>query len=81
MNPRVSAVQYEKPNKLILTFSNREVKEFDFTNYLKYPVYENLRDEAFCQKARVFNGTVMWDEVTDFDPDTLYLESRGLHKA
>jgi hypothetical protein len=79
VNPRVSIVHYQNPNKLILTFTNKEVKEFDFTNYLTYPVYEALRDQSFCQKAKVFNGTVMWDEFTDFDPDTLYLESRALH--
>jgi hypothetical protein len=78
MNPRVTIVRYKKPYKLILTFSNKEVKEFDVSRYLTYPVYEVLKDEAFCQTARVFNGTVIWDDSTDFDPDTLYLESKTL---
>ena len=78
MNPRVSLVQYESPHKLILTFTNREVREFDFSSYLNYPVYEALKDETFSRKARTLNGTVVWDEFTDFDPDTLYLESRPL---
>jgi uncharacterized protein DUF2442 len=81
MNPRVSIVHYKNPYKLILTFTNKEVKEFDLSNYLIYPVYEALKDEAFCSKAKVFNGTVMWDEYIDFDPDTLYLESKALPKA
>lgn len=81
MNPRVSIVKYENPYKLILTFTNEEVKEFDFSPYLDFPVYKVLRDEAYCEKAKVFNGTVVWDENTDFDPDTLYLESRPLHIA
>jgi hypothetical protein len=78
MNPRVSTVQYKSPYKLILTFTNNEVKEFDFSSYLDYPVYRVLKDETFCNKATVFNGTVIWDENTDFDPDTLYLESKPL---
>jgi hypothetical protein len=78
MNPRVTKVQYEVPHKLILTFTNDEVKEFDFTDYLSYPIYENLKDDSYFRKARVFNGTVVWDEFTDFDPDTLYLESKPL---
>ena len=45
---------------------------------MNYPVYELLKDEDFCEKARVYNGTVIWDESTDFDPDTLYLESKEL---
>jgi hypothetical protein len=76
MNPRLSSVQYEHPYKLLLTFTNREVKEFDFSSYLQYPVYEVLEDEALCSKARVLNGTVVWDNDVDFDPDTLYLDSK-----
>jgi hypothetical protein len=78
MNPRISSVQYKSPHKLILTFTNKEVKEFNFSSYLNYPVYEVLRDEAYSKKAKVFNGTVVWDDSTDFDPDTLYLESKSL---
>jgi len=55
--------------------------EFDFSNYLNYPVYQILKDESYSQKAKVFNGTVTWDELTDFDPDTLYLESRAVKLA
>ena len=78
MNPRISSVQYQSPYKLILTFTNKEVKEFDFMPYLNYPVFEVLKDESYRRKAKVFNGTVVWDEFTDFDPDTLYLESKPL---
>lgn len=78
MNPRVKIVRYKKPYKLILTFTNKEVKEFDLSKYLTVPVYEILKDETFCKKAKVFNGTVVWNESTDFDPDTLYLESKTL---
>jgi len=78
MNPRVIDVKYESPYKLILTFTNGELREFDFSPYLDYPVYQVLKDEIFCRKAKVFNGTVIFDEVTDFDPDTLYLESKRL---
>lgn len=81
MNPRVKEVKYESPYKLILTFTNNEVKEFNFTSYLGYPVYEALKDEAFCHKATVINGTVAWDNEIDFDPDTLYLESKILSAA
>lgn len=78
MNPRVKMVKYESLYKLILTFNNGEVKAFDFAPYLSYPVFEVLKDEAYCRKATVFNGTVVWNDSTDFDPDTLYLESKPL---
>jgi hypothetical protein len=78
MNPRIIDVQYQSPYRLILTFTNKEVKEFNYSNYLDFPVYETLRDEYFSKKVRVFNGTVIWDDDIDFDPDTLYIESNTL---
>ena len=78
MNPRVIAVRYKSKYKIILTFSNKEVKEFDVSSYLNYPVYFPLKDESFCQKVQVYNGTVIWNDTIDFDPDTLYIESKPL---
>lgn len=71
----------QSPHKLILAFTNKEVKEFDFGSYLNYPAYKALIDEAYCKKAKVFNGTVVWDDSTDFDSDTLHLESKFLALA
>lgn len=73
MNPRVCAVKYQHPYKLILTFSNGEVSGFDMKNYLDYPVYKKLKDPELCSNAKVFRGTVVWED--DIDPDTLYIES------
>jgi hypothetical protein len=81
MNPRVTAVKYKSKYKLVLDFTNGETREFDFSSYLDYPVYEVLKDESFCRKAKVFNGTVIWDDETDFDPDTLFMESKSLAAA
>jgi hypothetical protein len=81
MNPRVLDVKYQEHYKLILTFANKEVKEFDLSSYLDYPIYRVLQDESFCRKARAFNATVIWNDEVDFDPDTLYLESKPVNAA
>ena len=81
MNPRVEEVKYESPYKLILTFTNKEVKEFNIQPYFQYPVYEDLKDENICSAAKVINGTVCWNDEIDFDPDRLYLESTSLVSA
>jgi len=78
MNPRIKTVTYKSPYKLILSFINGEQKEFDISPYLSYPVYKNLKDESFCSKVKTFNSTVAWNGEIDFDPDTLYLESKPL---
>ncbi|MEP7237706.1 MAG: DUF2442 domain-containing protein [Ferruginibacter sp.] len=78
MNPRVNEVKYKHPYKLILAFNNGELKEFDFVNYLNYPVYEKLKDPAFCATVKSLLGTAVWNDDIDFAPDTLYLESKTI---
>lgn len=75
MNPRVERAEYLSSKKLKITFKNGECKIFDFSPYLKYPVYQPLKNEVLCQQVKVMNGTVCWDEDIDFDPDRIYLES------
>ena len=75
MNPRAKEILYESPYNLIVTFTNGEVKKFDLHPYLNYPIYEDLKNETYCRKAKVCNGTIVWDEEIDMDPDRLYLES------
>ncbi len=81
MNPRVTKVTYKHPYKLIIKFTNDELKKFDFAHYLKYPVYEKLNDPAFCSKVKSFQGTAVWDDEIDFSPDTLYLDSKPVLKT
>ena len=76
MNPRAKNILYKSPYNLIVTFANGEVKKFNLLPYLDYPIYEDLKNESYCRKARVQNGTVVWDEYIDDDPDRLYLESK-----
>lgn len=76
MNPRITQAEYISTYKLLLHFKNEEIKIFDFSSYLNYPVYKPLLDESFCRNVKVFNGTVCWNNEIDFDPDTLYIESK-----
>jgi hypothetical protein len=75
MNPRAKNILYESPYNFIITFTNGEVRKFDVQPYLIYPVYLQLKNESFCSKAVVNNGTLLWNEEIDIDPDRLYLES------
>jgi len=79
MNPRVLKVEYIGDYQLLLTFANNEVKRFSLLDYLHYPVYEPLKDETFCKTVKALGGTIQWNDDIDFDPDTLYLESKSVH--
>ena len=46
------------------------------TPYPGYPAFEPLRQVAFLKLAPASHGTVTWPNRIDFDPDSLYLESR-----
>ena len=76
MNPRVAQAEYKTDYVLLLTFTNNEVKMFDLKNYLHYPIYWKLKDEAFCKKVKALHGIIQWNEFIDFDPDIIYLESK-----
>lgn len=75
MNPRAKNISYKSPYNLIVTFTNGEVKKFDLQPFLDYPIYQELKNESLCSKATVENGTVVWNDEIDIDPDRLYLES------
>lgn len=79
MNPRALSVVYLGGHQLLVTFTNKEVKQFDLTVYLHYPVFEPLKDENFCKKVKTSDGIIVWNEYIDFDPDTLYLEGKPVY--
>lgn len=79
MNPRVKKVECKDTSHLIVTFSNGEVKLFDMQPYFDYPVFNELKDTTFFNKAHVLHGTVAWNNEIDVDPDTLYIEGKTLN--
>jgi hypothetical protein len=76
MNPKVKHIIPHDNFTMEIEFSNGEIKLFDFKPYFNYPIYELLQDKSFFLQARIFNGTVIWNESIDFCPDRLYLESK-----
>jgi Protein of unknown function (DUF2442) len=72
MSPRVKSAAYKSPYCLTIVFENREIREFDFSSYLHFPVYSSLKDESVCRNVKVIAGTVAWNDEIDFDPDRLY---------
>ena len=79
MNPRISAVRPLPNFQLELLFTNRERKVFDVTPYLTKGIFTALQDPIIFKQARSFNGTVVWPDELDLDPDTFYLDSKPLN--
>lgn len=52
MNPRAASVRYTKNFLLQVVFTSGEEKVFNVKPSLAYPVYEKLKDEAYCARVK-----------------------------
>ncbi len=75
MNPKVIQAEPLDNQRLRLTFSNGEQKQFDIQPYLHIGVFRVLADPALFRAVRVVAGSVEWPGEIDLSYDTLYLES------
>lgn len=76
MNPRVTGVKPLDNYCLELLFANQERRLFDVKPYLSIGIFQELRDIALFNGIRAFNGSIVWPNKLDLDPDTLYLDSQ-----
>lgn len=76
MNPRVTNVKPEQDFKLLITFSNGEIKRFDVRPYLEIGLFQELKDLSLFNSVKPFLGSIQWSNGADLCPDTLYLESK-----
>jgi len=76
MNPRVADVKPLDDYRLDMVFTNHERRLFDVKPYLTIGIFQELQDAVVFNSVRAFNGTVVWPNEIDLDPDTLYLDSQ-----
>lgn len=68
---KVIDVEYRGGYVLLCTFNNGEKKTVDMSPLLKYPAFEELKDEnKFVQFG--LDGTVFWVNGADIAPEYLY---------
>ena len=71
--PRVCSVIPESDYKLLITFTNGEIRRYDTKPLLDYQVYDSLRQNFPLVKVQY--GTTVWPGDIDISPETLYLKS------
>ena len=81
MLPRVQSVKALPEYRLELTFTSGEIGIYDCRPLLHFGVFAELQDEEYFRQVELVNGTVAWPQNIDFDPDTLYLDSRRVSDA
>lgn len=76
MNPRIMNVKPLDNYCIELIFTNQECRLFDVKPYLSIGLFRELQDKALFNGIRAFNGSIVWPNELDLDPDTLYLDSQ-----
>lgn len=61
--------------KLLLTFDNNEIREFDVSPYLNHGIFSELTNVTIFNSVHVSFDTIEWKNGADLDPETLYDES------
>lgn len=61
--------------KLLLTFSNDEVRILDMSPYLNKGIYAQLKNIDVFNAVRISFDTIEWPNVADIDPEFVYDES------
>jgi len=62
--------------KLLLTFENNEIREFDVKPYLSLGIFSELKDETLFESVQISFDTIEWKNGADLDPEVLYEESQ-----
>jgi hypothetical protein len=75
MNPRVKQVVASSDYKLHIEFTNGEYGIYDCSHLLDFGVFNEFKDKHYFEKAKAWDGTVVWPNEQDICPDTLYIDS------
>ena len=75
MNPRVVSVKPEPDYRLLLTFANGEVRNFDVKPYLNKGIFSELKDVSLFNTVHPDGLSVEWANEAAICPDTLYMDS------
>ena len=61
--------------KLILEYSDGDIRIFDMQPYLNKGIFEELKDKNIFNSVKPCYDSVIWSNNADIDPDVLYENS------
>ena len=77
MSPKVLSAVTNKDFTITITFVTGEVKLFDVKPYLKYQIFEPLKDFNEFEKIYYDFGTLCWDCGAELSRDTFYMDGQS----
>jgi hypothetical protein len=75
VRPRAVAVKPMADFKLLVTFSNNEIRIFDVKPYFDFVAFKELQNIAFFKTVYIAGLSVEWPNGVDICPDELYYDS------
>ena len=79
--PSVTAARYVADYRLDVTFSDGTRKVIDFSQWLRGPVFEPVKDLEYFKKFILDGWTVSWPNGADIAPEALYASQEALTVA
>ena len=73
MSPDIIKAEVLKEYKLIITFSNKEIKIFDMSSYFRYPIFKALEEKEEFKRFSIVDGTIEWKCGAELSNDTFYI--------
>ncbi len=70
---RVQSVERREGFEVNIRFTDGSYREVDLAPYLRGPIFEPIRsDPKLFSSMQVEEGTIVWPNGADIDPDVLY---------
>ena len=66
---------------LMLSFADGKKGIYDVKPWLKYKIFEPLKNKGLFSLAKIECGSVVWNDDIDIDPEILYQDSRPVEEA
>lgn len=80
-SPMIRSARILDAYRILIHFENDEQRLFDVHPYLRYPVFEALKDLDEFSRFTIVDGTIEWACGADLSPDTFYMESKPWHSG
>ena len=79
--PLVIRAEYRGNFKIHLVFDDEVAGTVDFSQWLRGPIFEPLKDVVYFQRFFLDGGTVVWPNGADIAPETLHAEAMAAQPA
>lgn len=75
--PAVVRAEYRGGFKINLLFNDGIEGTIEFSDWLKGPVFEPLKDQTYFARFFIEGGTVTWPNGADIAPETLHERAKA----